>query len=276
MLDAETEARYGPVHRVTECPGEHGGSKAFRVELKTGKTLFVKRLSARAFQQEVAFYRDFAPRLRHVPRLLEADQEKRTLLLTEISGTSVSNQPTSAEIYKQAGSFLGSLHSLEFQDPDEMPLKVALRKRLELFNEEAGRLLESEYLNDINTRIKSLLSDVHLQRVPCHRDFMEYNWILRKDGTVCFFDFEHARPDYWLLDLCKMNALVWLEKPRLKEAFFRGYGYEPKAWEESLLRLWTVIWSVGTLQWAIAHGDGQYERQGRTAAKQLGASLRPG
>ncbi len=209
MLDPETEARYGPVHRVTECPGEHGPSQAFRVELKTGTTIFVKRLASRAFQQEVAFYRDFAPRLPNVPRLLEADEKKRTLLLTEISGTNVSDHPIPAQVYEQAGSFLTSLHSLEFQDPDEMPLKAALLKRLELFNKEAGRLLEGEYLNDINAQIKSLLSEVHLQRVPCHRDFMEYNWLLKSDGTIWFFDFEHARPDYWLLDLCKMNALVW-------------------------------------------------------------------
>ena len=276
MLDPETEARYGPVHRVTECPGEHGRSQAFRVELKTGTTIFVKRLSSRAFQQEVAFYRDFAPRLQNVPRLLEADEEKGTLLLTEIPGTAVSSHPDPAQVYKQAGAFLGSLHSLEFRDPDEMPLKVALLKRLELFNQEAGRLLEREYLNDINLQIKSLLSDVHLQRVPCHRDFMEYNWLLTSDGTIWFFDFEHARPDFWLLDLCKMNALVWLAKPHLKDAFLQGYGYEPKEWEESLLRLWTVVWSVGTLQWAMAHGDGRYELRGRTAANQLGASLRPG
>lgn len=276
MLDPETEARFGPVARVTECPGEHGRSQAFRVELKTGKALFIKRLSTRTFQQEVAFYRDFAPRLRNVPRLLEADEKKRTLILTEIPGTTVSNHPDPKQVYVQAGSFLGNLHSLEFRDSDEMPLKTALLKRLELFNQEAGQLLKGECLTDLNARIKALISDVHLQRVPCHRDFMDYNWLLKSDGTIWFFDFEHARPDYWLLDLCKMNALVWLENPHLKDAFFQGYGYEPKAWEESLLRLWTVIWSVGTLQWAIAHGDGQYERQGRTAAKQLGASLRPG
>ena len=275
MLDPETEARYGPVHRVTECPGEHGPSQAFRVELKTGTTIFVKRLSSRAFQQEVAFYRDFSPRLPNFPRLLEADEEKRTLILTEIPRTTVSHHPDPQQVYEQAGSFLASLHSLEFQDPDEMPLKTALLKRLELFNKEAGRLLEGEYLNDINAQIKSLLSEVHLQRVPCHRDFMEYNWLLKSDGTIWFFDFEHARPDYWLLDLCKMNALVWLERPYLKDAFFQGYGYEPKEWEESLLRLWSVVWSVGTLEWAMVHGDGRYEKQGRTAAIRLGASLNP-
>ena len=276
MLDPNTEARLGPIHRVTECPGEHGNSQVFRVELKTGRTIFVKRLSARAFQQELAFYRSFAPRLQNVPRLLEAHEKKCELILTELSGTTVTNHPNQEQVYRQAGSFLGRLHSLEFQDPDEMPLRAALLKRLELFNLEAGRLLETAYLTDITAQISCLISDVHLQRVPCHRDFMEYNWLLKNDGTVCFFDFEHARPDYWLLDLCKMNALVWLEKPNLKDAFFEGYGYEPQGWEETLLGLWSVLWSVGTLQWAASHQDRRYERLGRRAANLLGASLRSG
>lgn len=276
MLDPEIEARFGSVHRVTECPGEHGGSQAFRIELKTGKTLFVKRLSTRAFQQELAFYQDFAPRLHNVPRLLATYEKKRTLILTELSGRNVSSHPDPEEVYKQAGSFLGNLHSLEFQDPDEMPLGEALLKRLKLFTQDAGQLLETEYLKDLVGRIESLISEAHLQRVPCHRDFMEYNWLMKSDGTVCFFDFEHARPDYWILDLCKMNALSWLEQPSLKDAFLLGYGYEPKRWEESLLQLWTVVWSVGTLRWAKAHGDRRYELLGRTASNLLGASLKPG
>ena len=274
MLDPKTEARLGPILRATERPGEHGNSQVYRVELKTGEAVFVKQLSARAFQQETAFYRNLAPRLKNVPRMLEADEEQRMIILTEISGTTVEAHHDPEQLHRQAGSFLRALHGLEFQDQDTLPVSAALLKRLEAFAREAGKQLKPGYLDELKAQIRSLVPHIHSQRVPCHRDFMDYNWLQERDGTLCVIDFEHARPDYWLLDLCKMNALVWVRSPQLKHAFFQGYGYKPSDWEESLLHLWSVIWSVGTLQWALKHGDGRYEHKGREAASVLGASLR--
>jgi len=95
--------------------------------------------------------------------------------------------------------------------------------------------------------------------VPTHGDWQPRNWLM--SGTelriIDFGRFEF-RPS--ISDFCRLAAQQWRLGTELEDAFFEGYGSDPR---ES--RLWNITMlreAVSTAAWAFQIGDHEFEEQG--------------
>jgi len=204
--------------------------------------------TGRAFAQELRFYKE--AHSAGTPTLLQVFEEKKALLLSGVTGEPTSELAPEERLiaHRQAGQFLRQLHEIPLNDTD-IPLNDALLSRLESGRKRLGPGVPLEELQE-------LIRQRNLTRNWCHGDFMEHNWLW--NGTIYVFDFEHAKPDYWLLDLCQLNSRVWFIDDTLKQAFWDGYGRRPDEWEERFLQLWTHLWALQTRHWALRHNDHRY------------------
>lgn len=269
MLDPDVIRQFGPFQSIEDSPGEHS-SQVSKAVTARGETVFIKRLSPRKFQQESVFYKNYS--LPNSPRLLADYRHSGTLVLSECPGTPVGGDRRNGlePVYREAGRQLKRIHQQEPYDKDNLPLKKALELRLKSLKSQTDMHPEKREIEQLLAGTGELLDASRVNtRVPCHRDFMEHNWLLSEQGDLFIIDFEHARSDFWLLDLCQMNALVWSKDRELKRAFLQGYGTSLEAWEESFLHLWSLVWSYGTLFWARTHDDERYQDLATSALRAL-------
>lgn len=256
--------RLAPGGRWTDVGWDHGESEVWRVD--GAFPLFVKRhRSVRKHRQELRAYRDWLPRHpgRH-PELLGHDD--RVLVLQGLPGDLVQDLPPDdarlPDLHRQAGRWLRTLHHLPFTDDDPMPLDEALQRRLAGWRKRAGPHIAPEILERIHRNLASLPFGA-LARVPCHRDFSPRNLLV--DGAdLGVIDLEHAHPDVFLVDLVKLVAEAWVERPDLERAFYDGYGRGLDADEARLLDVLVALYGVGTVAWAVEHRDPAFEGLGRT------------
>ncbi|WJH26095.1 phosphotransferase [Pseudarthrobacter defluvii] len=98
-----------------------------------------------------------------------------------------------------------------------------------------------------------------VEAVPTHGDWQPRNWLM--SGTelriIDFGRFEF-RPS--ISDFCRLAAQQWRSGPELEDAFFEGYGSDPREG-----RLWNITMlreAVSTAAWAFQIGDPEFEEQG--------------
>lgn len=74
--------------------------------------------------------------------------------------------------------------------------------------------------------------------VPTHGDWQPRNWLM--DGTeLRIIDFGRFEFRPALSDFCRLSAQQWRSSPELEDAFFEGYGFDPREsrlWHITLLR----------------------------------------
>jgi Ser/Thr protein kinase RdoA (MazF antagonist) len=105
--------------------------------------------------------------------------------------------------------------------------------------------------------------------VACHGDFSPRNWLVDEDGVVRLIDFGRFQRDHWTMDLLLMSRRYWLTEPRLRDAFFAGYGRMIEEVDRNYLRAAIGRWAVGTILWAREHDDAPFEELGREALADL-------
>lgn len=262
---------------------DHAQSAVWRVLTDASEDhIYLKSFSEnRKFQQELNFYQERSRLLPQFPlaKLLDDDPDQRAILLTELAGQPVSTLTLGPvarqDAHRQAGRFLGALHSLPHQDQD-IPVVEALEKRCRAWCRRAqGKLASSEidWVADFVAEGLPLLESQ--SRVYCHRDFTERNWLFQ-NGEIAVIDFEHARPDLGLLDFEKLFLEEWATQTDLWEPFWEGYGRTLKDWEREVLVRCSALTALGTISWAVAHGDLEFERRGRLSLERLQDASRSG
>ena len=163
-----------------------------------------------------------------MPRLVSSHIEERLLLLTDIGGVCCDWRELSAgqqaSLLYQAGEFLRALHDVPFVDDDSIAVGDAVLARARALQQRVGEVdVRSDHLSpDLMTRIVDHIGEVvpllnQIDRVPCHRDFWRRNWIWTEakgaepeDVHLAVFDFEHARPDFFVFDFMKLWSDCWL------------------------------------------------------------------
>lgn len=235
----------------------------------------------RGFVQERCALERWAPSLRRTPRLLAVrDESPRALLLAYLAGQPVSDATLSpgrgADLHRRAGRLLRTLHTLpQPLEPDPVPLGDALEARTRAWCERARPRIPASTLDWVLGAVLDAPRD-DLVRVPCHRDFGEHNWLYDPGhDALALIDFEHARPDLWLVDLLELGLGAWPDRPGLEEAFWQGYGRRPDAAETRLLGALERLHAVAGLDWALRHGDRDRARIGRRRLERLGAPRQP-
>lgn len=238
----------------------------WRADGRAGSAVLKQHAGARAFAQELAAYRDVLPRLAGTPRLLAADEPARALALSLAPGERLSCGTFAASreqaAHAAAGRFARALHGLAFADDDPLPLPPAIDRRLSAWIDRGDGLLtpdERAALRRLSVRADAFTAP----RVPCHRDYTPDNWLV--EGTaVSIVDFEHARADAAEVDLVKLRAEVWPERPDLRDAFIAEFG-PLDADAAARLDVLLALHATATLAWAARHDDPEFREKGRQA-----------
>ncbi len=61
----------------------------------------------------------------------------------------------------------------------------------------------------------------------------------------------------------------WIREPRLRDAFFTGYGREPSEREWYQADQVVLINAVGGVPWSISHRDSKFEKLNRAVIERL-------
>ena len=271
-LRAFAEAQLGSLQEVRFCGWPHAESSVWAVRGAERAFLKVFR-QPRKFVQERRAYREWLPGLglQRTPCLLAESSELRALLISVCLGTLLEHRPLNGvqqfEAYRQAGAFLRALHTLPFEDDDPVPLADAYRQRAAAWTKRARGLLEPELIAWVHDQAEvtvELLGHLEARRVPCHRDYSPRNWLVDMSGQhvrLSVIDFEHARPDYWLVDVERLFAGGW--DSGLQTAFWQGYGHTLSELEKMVLGQRLALSALTTVVWAREHSDADFEMQGR-------------
>lgn len=231
----------------------------------------------RKLHQELHALRDWAPALQPwVPRLTAEDSSAGWFELEARPGVAPA-APWSEAVFREAGRFLARLHALPRVDDDPVPLASALEHRLDRFQVEAARCFDPSWVAEVCDGVRTAAFAGPLVRVPCHRDFAPYNWLVdmtegapeRSTFRLSVIDFEHARLDWAQLDRARIDALVLASKPSLRAAFDEGYG-EPTSSFDPERRALAGWEAMRTHVWGVAHGDRGFRARGARMLEALG------
>lgn len=95
--------------------------------------------------------------------------------------------------------------------------------------------------------------------MPTHGDWTPRNWLV-DGGRIGVIDFGRTDLRPAQTDLARLAARQFRADTSLEEAFFAGYGGDPRA-PDSWLRL-RIREAVGTAAWAFKVGDEAFEEHG--------------
>ena len=279
-LAAWVRAHLGPTCAFAWAGWDHAQSEVWRVDAGA-RPAYCKRYATPAKHgAERAFLERWAPQLPGTPALIasfDPEADAPALLMTAVAGSRVDaldlDANSLAVIHERAGAWLAQLHALAWDDRDPVRLGEAMRRRADSWLARARGLVEDEVRAWV-AEAAERLAQIDAARVPCHRDFSPRNWLW--DGErLGVIDFEHARADWWLHDLDRLEARCFGEHPELREAFLRGYGRRPSDAELALARALATVQALSTIVWARSHGDREFEREGWARMQRLRANTDP-
>jgi Ser/Thr protein kinase RdoA (MazF antagonist) len=256
----------------------HAASNVTRLHSRDGERAYLKiHRQPRKFEQEYRALVLWAPLLPATPRILGIHPSPRhALLLSEVPGVLVEGAALSSEtltrVHLAAGAWLQRLHRLPHDDLDALKLQSAVNERLSRWSQRASGFVSATTLAWVAAQVEAAdLSRV--RRVPCHRDYGPRNWLWDDEHGLGVIDFEHSLPDLWWADVGRLIDEGWYGQPALEEAFWDGYGRIPSAEERALGDAFRAMTALGTISWARAHQDTDFERQGWRVLQRLGAPL---
>lgn len=250
---------------------DHGESEVWRGSTEAGVRWLKRWRQPDKWRRERIALTEWAPALPavgvRVPSVLHHDEGLRVQLLTHVPGTpgEQDDRAQTPATYRQVGRALAALHAQDPGAPDPMPVATAHRKRARAWARRARGLLPESTIQAVVDAASDPAAFEGLQRVPCHRDCTERNWLIDADGTLGLIDFEHARCDPWLSDLLRLEEWVFPDRPDLRAAFFEGYGRTPDPTERRALSAMRGLHALSTVAWSVEHRDRAFEEQGRGA-----------
>lgn len=191
------------------------------------------------------------------PSLVIGDADERVLVTRYLPGELVLDtvHEDDPSTYGQAGELLRLFHDQSAVVDDAYEREA---------NEKALRLLNGRH-RIAPSAVQRLREEVAgwgtpaVTLVPTHGDWQPRNWLIH-EGVVSVIDFGRADLRPAMTDLTRLAAQVWTNNQALEDAFFEGYGADPRdpeAWRRNAVRE-----AIGTAVWAFAVGDEAFEAQG--------------
>ncbi|MCP3821837.1 aminoglycoside phosphotransferase family protein [Streptomyces sp. A3M-1-3] len=222
-----------------------------------GRHYFVKRHTDRdRYARELHAYRTWGEHLRgHAPHLIGRQDSSCTILLTALAGrrgdSTPPDSPDEELAHYEAGRVLGALHRATTM-PRGGAVGASLAQKLRGWTElafQAGLITRSEH--SALSRHADILDGSRMDSATCHLDYQPRNWMVGDVFGVC--DFEHMRRDARIRDFARLEFRRWQAAPRLRTAFFAGYGQRLNETEERLMD------SFGAIEAATALVKGHNE-----------------
>lgn len=192
-------------------------------------------------------------------RLIAASRTLNVLITTYLPGTLVqgSTREEDPGLHRQAGAALRVFHNHHARAGEGYEARMT---------EKAISVLDREHRIDKETesaarRILHSYRPAPTVLVPTHGDWQPRNW-LHDGGQLYVIDYGRFDLRPRATDLCRLATGHWRYTPPLEDAFFDGYGADPrdeKVWPVDLLRE-----AIGTAVWAFHVGDTAFEAHGHT------------
>lgn len=144
-----------------------------------------------------------------------------------------------------------------------------LAGRLEAWVERGDR---ADLLSAVERRrllsVASQLSGTRMDSAVCHLDYQPRNWLIGDEGFwIC--DLEHMRRDARVRDFARLEFRRWQAAPRLRDAFFTGYGAHLTSTDQRLLESFGAIEAITALVRGHEQGDHALSAHGRTVLSRL-------
>lgn len=238
------EDRLGSCEVVRDFAHGHGYSQLWR--LRTGGDYFWLKMHAHAgkWAGEVYALTHWAPQVGPAPQVIAYREEPRAVLLTEVSGVDAQDAGLTGaaeeRLWTEAGAWLRELQKIRGEwlgacNLDGSPQGSATTDPIPFIQKtfdqrlREGRemgLLDAPQCDFVQGRMAEWLPSLEGEgSYAIHRDFSPRNWMAAPDGALCaVIDFEHARWDVRAADLNRWWDREFLVNPRLRDAFFEGYG----------------------------------------------------
>ncbi|MFE9449640.1 aminoglycoside phosphotransferase [Streptomyces sp. NPDC006739] len=238
-----------------------------------GRRYFAKQHGGRArYVQEVHAYRTWAPHLNgHVPDLVGWHDSTHTLLVTALSGASadtvIPGSPEEELVHHEAGRILRLLHQSTLI-PRSGAVGPDLADRLARWiqrADEAGLISADE--RELLAVHQDVLAGTLMDSAACHLDYQPRNWNIGEPFGV--YDLEHMRRDARIRDFARLEFRRWQAAPRLRDAFYSGYGRRPTDTEQRLLESFGAIEAVTALVRGNEQDDLALTTHGRTVLARL-------
>ncbi|MGE6955141.1 hypothetical protein, partial [Staphylococcus capitis] len=165
----------GPYVINADMSWPHGESRVLEVYDRDGLPWIVKtcRLPLH-FEQESHAYREWVPAIGgRTPRLVDADPDSNTLIMTREPGCITPGSP--AEVHRQAGALISRMHRSAPAQP-AADFTERLRDRLSRGLGDAAALFDARDLDFVHDQITALSGGPVVQLVPAHQDNQPRNW----------------------------------------------------------------------------------------------------
>lgn len=262
-------------------PGGTEGDRVVEVAEPEGKRWYLKQVAdAEVWRREVDAYRSWTRPLGDlVPRLRDADQGERLLLVSAVPGVRADTvRGPGHGVHRKAGGLLRALHDAVPARPLDVDLSARAQARLEAELRRSEGLLSAEEVAVARQRVAPV-TDVEPDAlgglVPCHGDVAPRNLLVAKNGVVRLIDFGCARWHVPAYDLVRLCYGVWWERPRLPEHFFAGYGRWPSAEEWVLLEAYVAVHAVTMARIGRRYAAGWVERRAHDRLRRRLADVLP-
>jgi hypothetical protein len=211
--------------------------------------------------REITAYESFTAcleRTGHAAHLLHQDRAAALLVVTYLDGSLVegSDAEFAADTYRQAGLLARVFHG-QAQRTDADWDAAAVVKSLRWLDE--PHRIEPRSVDRL-TAILAAHIPGPVAVVPTHGDWQPRNWLVDDGGAVKVIDFGRFAWRPAISDFCRLAAQQWRRDPRLEEAFFAGYGGDPRTADQ--WRMSALHEAIGTAVWAYQVGDRPFETQG--------------
>jgi len=212
-------------------------------------------------RREVTAYENWAVALGadRSPKLVSADTQTRTLLVSAVPGRGLDRLRLPAEqeraAYEQAGELLARFHTAAADEPKQEATD-------EPWDEAVARLLDrtATYAPEHDVAMVRLLAKEAPPRLPQvsqHGDYMPKNWMWDEtEQLLRVIDFERAelRPAAYR-DLSRLRYRILCHRPDLDAAFQHGYGRPLTEEEQIACRAYAALDALDSMEWGIKHRD---------------------
>ncbi|WP_405893409.1 phosphotransferase [Streptomyces sp. NBC_01527] len=282
-----TERAVGRITGWTNASWARAGSQVWRAHGAEGGVWFVKvHQNERFHQREVTALRTWAPLLgAAAPRLVAADRQLRTVVLTAVPGRPLHGVVLSPRqeqaVFRGIGALARRIHHASPPRPAPVGSGPAVGKA-ERHLAAAGAHLEPGDAEFVRGLVRQAETLAPLEWLETHGDFQLRNILYTlhaadetddPDVFVAVIDFERSEPGPAVRDLVRLSD-AWVGRPDLFEAFLAGYGRSLTAAEEARLLIDAALDSVSGIAYGAAHGDPELVERGRRTLARLRAEHR--
>ncbi|UQA96575.1 aminoglycoside phosphotransferase family protein [Streptomyces halobius] len=238
-----------------------------------GNTYFAKQHASQArYVQETHAYLSWRVHLQdRAPELVDRQDSTHILLLTAVPGRSgdalLPGSDDEEKAHHDAGVALRALHhATNRRSTGAVGSALADRLRSWVARADSTDLLSGAE-RKLLLQIADELAGTCMDSAVCHLDYQPRNW--RVGDGFWTLDFEHMRRDARIRDFSRLEFRHWQQAPRLREAFFTGYGSPPSDTERRLLERFGAIEAITALVRGHDKGDAVLSAHGRTVLSQL-------